>query len=143
MALYRSRLRSSGLLCGMRAVLPEADYGCWPPRVGFISAPGNGRAPKLRHEAYVEVAAHRAKASCSGEKVPSCVGRGDRAPRIEAAPCDDLSASDAPLLLQLMRHNVRDQRRRAVGAPLADRNLSAPVPVPASGMPTRDDRCIA
>ncbi|MCZ2153185.1 MAG: hypothetical protein LC114_04670 [Bryobacterales bacterium] len=106
MALYRSRLRSSGLLCGMRAVLPEADYGCWPPRVGFISAPGNGRAPKLRHEAYVEVAAHRAKASCSGEKVPSCVGRGDRAPRIEAAPCDELSASDALLLLQLMRHNV-------------------------------------
>jgi hypothetical protein len=39
--------------------------------------------------------------------------------------------------------NVRDQRRRAVGAPLADRNLSAPVLVPASGVPTRDDRCIA
>jgi len=40
-------------------------------------------------------------------------------------------------------HNVRDQRRRALGAPLADRSLSAPVPVPASGVPTRDDRCIA
>jgi len=39
--------------------------------------------------------------------------------------------------------NVRDQRRRALGAPLADRHLSAPGPVPASGMPTRDDRCIA
>jgi hypothetical protein len=39
--------------------------------------------------------------------------------------------------------NVRDQRRRAVGAPLADRNLSAPGLVPASGVPTRDDRCIA
>jgi len=39
--------------------------------------------------------------------------------------------------------NVRDQRRRALGAPLADRNPSAPVPVPASGVPTRDDRCIA
>jgi hypothetical protein len=39
--------------------------------------------------------------------------------------------------------NVRDQRRRALGAPLADRNLSAPGPVPASGVPTRDDRCIA
>jgi hypothetical protein len=39
--------------------------------------------------------------------------------------------------------NVRDQRRRAVGAPLADRNLSSPAPVPASGVPTRDDRCIA
>jgi hypothetical protein len=42
-----------------------------------------------------------------------------------------------------MRPNVRDQRRRALGAPLADRNLSAPVLVPASGVPTRDDRCIA
>jgi hypothetical protein len=41
------------------------------------------------------------------------------------------------------RLNVRDQRRRALGAPLADRNLSAQDPVPASGVPTRDDRCIA
>jgi len=39
--------------------------------------------------------------------------------------------------------NVRDQRRRAVGAPLADRNPSSLVRVPASGVPTRDDRCIA
>jgi Iap family predicted aminopeptidase len=39
--------------------------------------------------------------------------------------------------------NVRDQRRRAVGAPLAYRNLSSPAPVPASGVPTSDDRCIA
>jgi hypothetical protein len=39
--------------------------------------------------------------------------------------------------------NVRDQRRRAVGAPLADPNLSAPPAVPASGVTTRDDRCIA
>jgi hypothetical protein len=29
------------------------------------------------------------------------------------------------------------------GAPLADRNLSLPVPFPASGVPTHDDRCIA
>jgi len=29
------------------------------------------------------------------------------------------------------------------GAPLADPNLSAPEPVPASGVTTRDDRCIA
>jgi len=43
----------------------------------------------------------------------------------------------------ILTPNVRDQRRRAVGAPLADRVLSAPVPVPASGVPTRDDRCIA
>jgi hypothetical protein len=42
-----------------------------------------------------------------------------------------------------MMANVRDQRRRALGAPLADRNLFAPIPVPASGVPTRDDRCIA
>jgi hypothetical protein len=39
--------------------------------------------------------------------------------------------------------NVRDQRRRAVGAPLADRNLSGHAHVSASGVPTRDDRCIA
>jgi len=39
--------------------------------------------------------------------------------------------------------NVRDQRQRALGAPLADRNLSAPVLVRANGVPTRDDRCIA
>jgi hypothetical protein len=39
--------------------------------------------------------------------------------------------------------NVRDKRRRAVDAPLADRILSAPVPVPASGVPKHDDRCIA
>jgi hypothetical protein len=39
--------------------------------------------------------------------------------------------------------NVRDQRRRAFGAPLADRSLSKPGHVPASGVPTRDDRCIA
>jgi hypothetical protein len=42
-----------------------------------------------------------------------------------------------------LRPNVRDQRRRAVGAPLADRNLCEPIAVPASGVPTRDDRCIA
>jgi hypothetical protein len=39
--------------------------------------------------------------------------------------------------------NVRDQRRRAVGAPLADRTLPEPLAVPASGVTTRDDRCIA
>jgi hypothetical protein len=43
----------------------------------------------------------------------------------------------------IVRSNVRDQRRRAVGAPLADRNLSESAPVLASGVPTRDDRCIA
>jgi hypothetical protein len=39
--------------------------------------------------------------------------------------------------------NARDQRRRALGAPLADRSLSSARHVPASGVPTRDDRCIA
>jgi len=39
--------------------------------------------------------------------------------------------------------NVRDQRRRAVGAPLADLNLWEPLAILASGVPTRDDRCIA
>jgi hypothetical protein len=47
------------------------------------------------------------------------------------------------LTSRAMPPNARDQRRRALGAPLADRNLSAPVPVPAGGVPTRDDRCIA
>jgi len=37
----------------------------------------------------------------------------------------------------------RNQRRRAVGVPLDDRNLWKPLAVPASGVPTRDDRCIA
>jgi len=42
-----------------------------------------------------------------------------------------------------MMLNVRDQRRRAVGAPLAVPALWTPLAVPASGVPTRDDRCIA
>jgi hypothetical protein len=46
-------------------------------------------------------------------------------------------------MLSGVKPNVRDQRRRALGAPLADRNLSAPGPVPASGVLTRDERCIA
>jgi hypothetical protein len=46
-------------------------------------------------------------------------------------------------LVQLVRPNVRDQRRRAVGAPLADQNLWMPLAVLASGVTTRDDRCIA
>ncbi len=39
--------------------------------------------------------------------------------------------------------NVRDQRRRAVGAPLADRILCDPLAVSASGVTTSADRCIA
>ena len=45
--------------------------------------------------------------------------------------------------LSRVKPNVRDQRRRAVGAPLADRNLWELLAVPASGVTTRDDRCIA
>jgi hypothetical protein len=42
-----------------------------------------------------------------------------------------------------MTPNDRDQRRRAVGAPLARENLWEPLAVPASGVTTSDDRCIA
>jgi hypothetical protein len=41
---------------------------------------------------------------------PGCHGR---APRIEAARCDELSDSDELLLLQLMRHNYQLGRRSA------------------------------
>jgi hypothetical protein len=44
---------------------------------------------------------------------------------------------------QQERPNVRDQRRRAVGAPLADPTLWIALAVPASGVTTGDDRCIA
>jgi hypothetical protein len=43
----------------------------------------------------------------------------------------------------LLPYNVRDQRRRAVGAPLADRNFLEPHARNAGGVTTRDDRCIA
>jgi hypothetical protein len=39
--------------------------------------------------------------------------------------------------------NVRDQRRRAVGAPLARESQWALLAVPASGVTTSADRCIA
>jgi hypothetical protein len=42
-----------------------------------------------------------------------------------------------------MTPNVRDQRRCALGAPLADRNLSLLMPVAANGVPMLADRCIA
>jgi len=42
-----------------------------------------------------------------------------------------------------MRSNVRDQRRRAVGAPLAWIAVGLPLAVTASGVTTRDDRRIA
>jgi hypothetical protein len=42
-----------------------------------------------------------------------------------------------------MRSNVRDQRRRAVGAPLAERTRKEPLALGASGVTTSADRCIA
>ncbi len=111
MALYRPRLRSSGLLCGMREGLSQAAHGSLPPRVGFDSALGNGGSPKLRRSGHIEVAAHRAKASSSSADASTCDGCRDRAPRIEAAPCDELSDSDEPLILKLMRHNACADRR--------------------------------
>jgi hypothetical protein len=55
----------------------------------------------------------------------------------------EIAVHRSAVTMNLMRPNVRDQRRRAVGAPLADPHLSERGPVPASGVPTRDDRCIA
>ena len=42
-----------------------------------------------------------------------------------------------------MPSNVRDQRRRAVGAPLAEQSLWMALAVPASGVTTSAERCIA
>jgi hypothetical protein len=61
----------------------------------------------------------------------------------DAASHASISAMRADSTKGFMRSNVRDQRRRAVGAPLADRNLSVPAPVPASGVPTSAECCIA
>jgi len=69
-------------------------------------------------------------------KLPPGYWAADRVAELTSNP---LPRSQRFLLLL----NVRDQRRRALGAPLADRILSAPILVPASGVPTRDDRCIA
>jgi hypothetical protein len=41
-----------------------------------------------------------------------------------------------------MMPNVRDQRRRAVGAPLARVAVEFPLAVPASGVTTSAERCI-
>jgi hypothetical protein len=43
----------------------------------------------------------------------------------------------------MVTSNARDQRRRAVGAPLADRNLWEPLAQVASGVTTSAERCIA
>jgi hypothetical protein len=89
---------------------PRSDCGSLPLRLGLSSALGNCATPKLRRSGYVEVAAHRAKARCSGEKVSSCDGHSGRAPRIEAARYDELADSADSLLLKLMRHNDEAER---------------------------------
>ena len=108
--LYRSRVRSRRLLCSMCAELPEAGYRGLPPRVGSISTLGNCGAPKSRRRGCAEVAAHRACAWRASDGASKIAGCRDRAPRIEAAPCDELSDSGELLLLKLMRHNVRAER---------------------------------
>jgi hypothetical protein len=100
-------------------MLPEAGYGGLPPRVGSISTLSNCGAPKSRRRGCAEVAAHRARATCSSVAASMCDGCDGRAPRIEAAHCDELSDSDAMLLLQLMRHNIFDERRGHVPVLLA------------------------
>jgi hypothetical protein len=45
--------------------------------------------------------------------------------------------------LFIVMPNARDQRRRAVGAPLADLSLWVALAVPASGVTTSAERCIA
>ena len=89
---------------------PRSDCGSLPLRLGLSSALGNCATPKLRRSGHIEVAAHRAKASSSSADASTCDGCRDRAPRIEAAPRDELSDSDEPLILKLMRHNDCDQR---------------------------------
>ncbi len=76
---------------------PKNCFGPWPPRLGLVAALGNGGTPKLRRGEYVEVAARRAMAHRSSANVStggSCCGR---APRIEAAWCDEISHFDTPL----------------------------------------------
>jgi hypothetical protein len=110
MALYRPRLRSSGLLCGMRAAPPQCAFVSLALRLGFIAALCKYGDPELRRSVRSEVAAHRAAAACSGEKVSTCDDCRGRAPRIETTPCDELSDSGDSLLLKLMRHNDEAER---------------------------------
>jgi hypothetical protein len=113
MALYRPRLRSSGLLCGMRAAPPRSAFVSLALRLGFISALCKNGAPKLRRLVQGEVAALRAMAWRLSDVASTSPGCHGRAPRIEAARCDELSDSDELLLLQLMRHNYQLGRRSA------------------------------
>ena len=114
----------------MRAMFPEAASSSLPPRLKLIAALGNGGTPKLRRGGHIEFAAHGAMAHRSSEIVSTSDGCRGRAPRIETAQCDDISDFDAPLLLQLMRHNVRAERaahRRIVLAVYRSRLRSSEV----------------
>ena len=92
---------------------PRSAFVSLALRLGFIAALCKNGAPKLRRSAQGEAAAHRDTARRSSERASTCDGCDGRAPRIEAAQCDELSASDALLLLQLMRHNARGKRPTA------------------------------
>jgi hypothetical protein len=50
---------------------------------------------------------------------------------------------ESPDTLSGVKPNVRDQRRRAVGAPLAERAIGIRPAQAASGVTTSADRCIA
>jgi hypothetical protein len=63
--------------------------------------------------------------------------------RVVSEEADIAKATPSNARSVFMLPNVRDQRRRAVGAPLAEQNLWIPLAGPASGVPTSDDRCIA
>jgi hypothetical protein len=93
-----------------RCTLPRSAFVSSALRLGFIAALCKNGSPKPRPSARVEIAAHRAMAWRSSDVASTSPGCHGRAPRIKAAPCDDLSASDVLLLLQLMRHNDEAER---------------------------------
>jgi hypothetical protein len=75
-------------------------------------------------------------------KLPVATGGSNMAPAVPFQEFDDLA--DLQLArTPIARPNVRDQRRRALGAPLAEQNLWELLAIPASGVTTSDDRCIA
>jgi hypothetical protein len=81
-------------------------------------------------------------ASLIAEKVKNCLSLSLHLAGLSAGT-QPAAKSIAAITSCRMRSNVRDQRRRAVGAPLAGENLWEPLAVPASGVTTSDDRCIA
>jgi hypothetical protein len=60
------------------------------------------------------------------------------------SPADkESSIKDTSAPLVFVSSNVRDQRRRTVGAPLAEVVVERPLAVSASGVTTNAERCIA